>query len=129
MIKNRCATKQPGAMTIPWGDIVERNQTQEAPRHAEGGCDHDRGAFERTELLFGGIRVTNQAECVVWGCTSCTYKTDAEQKVRNHLSAVHRNKNKGHLYCPYCGEEHIHMGNLQAHITGFAGRKCKKPPK
>ena len=41
---------------------------------------------------------------------------------------MHRETNTGKVYCPYCEKENTHIGNLKAHITGFAGRKCKKSP-
>ena len=87
------------------------------PQNNDDRNDFERGTFERAELLFGRINITNQAEGVVWGCNLCTKTTDAEQKLRNHLSAMRRKTNTGKVYCPYCEKENIHIGNLKAHIT------------
>lgn len=128
MIKKSCANKLPDTRTVPCEDIAEHNHALGIPRNNENKNDFERGTFERAELLCGRIKVTNQAEWVVWECNMCAKTTDAKQKIRNHLSAVHRKTNTGKLYFPYCEKENIHIGNLKARITGFSGRKCKKVP-
>ena len=102
MVNNRCANKQPGKTTAPWGDIAEHNRTKEEPHHAEEQNDHDGGTFAMAELLFGGIQVTDQSKGVSWGRTSCVYTKDKDRKLRNHLSVAPRQATIGDVYFPYC---------------------------
>ena len=97
MVKKICPNKLPGAKTVPREDIVEHNKALEMPQKNDGVGDFKRGTFERAELLFGRINAPNQAEGVVCGRNMCTETTDAKQKLRKHLSAMHRKTNTGEV--------------------------------
>ena len=124
MLKKSCSNKQ-GDKLIPWDDIVRHNPAQDDQPN-ENKNDYGRGTFGRMELLFGRIRVSDQAGGVVWECNICDKTTEAKKKLRNHLTAMRRKTNTGEVYCPYCNKEHKHMGNLKAHITGFVGGNAHK---
>ena len=89
------------------GDIVEHNQSLEGPQDNEYKNDFERGTFGRTELLCGRIKVTNQAEGVVWGRNMCTKTTDAKQKLRTYLSAVRRKQTLG-MYTAHTAKKKIY---------------------
>ena len=128
MLKRSCANKQNDTKEIPWEDIVQHNRKDnERPREEEKN-DQERGNFERMEILFGRIGVSNQAEGVVWECNLRDKTADTKEKLRNHLAVMHRKTKIGEVHCPYCEKEHTHIGNLKAHVTGFIGKKCAKIP-
>ena len=125
ILKGSCSNKTKNEK-VPWGDIVMHNRAQ-GETIDNNKTDRDRGMFGRMELLFGRIKVTNQAEGVVWECNICEKTTDTKEKLRNHLSAIHRETNTGKVYCPYCKKEQTLIGNLKDHITGFIGKMQQNP--
>ena len=73
MIKGSCANKMPNASKAPWEDIIAQNptETRDEIEEKNNKSDLEKGYFERTELLFGRISVSNQTEGTAWRCNKC----------------------------------------------------------
>ena len=102
----------------------------EANKPNENNQEQDKNKksiFDRTELLFKRIAISNTPTGTHWKCEvdNCTYNTDEKEKIRNHLAQAHRKTKTGVVYCPYCNKKQAHIGNLKQHLTGFIGKKCE----
>jgi len=77
--------------------IIGANKPEIQDGNGDVESGYEKGIFGRTVLLFKRIIIASTTEGAKWKRTAegCIYKTEDEQRIRNHLSMAHRVKTLG----------------------------------
>ena len=104
ILHTSCANNHNVQQPLRWNEIVQANIPNTQNMNDNEINNREKSIFDKTELLFGRITITNTPAGTIWKCTAdgCTYDTEGKQRIRNHLSKVHRVANTGSVNFPYC---------------------------